>query len=86
MFGCLPDLPCSSKHLLDKFSMFFGNFVLAYYRTPGGLLGRNRAQSTQKTTKNLKIGPKTPKISKTTLFRHKKNKRNHRKTLKPMKT
>ena len=36
-------------------------FVLAQNRAPGGLLGRKRAQSTQKTPENLKIRPKTLK-------------------------
>ena len=35
-----------TERLLDKFSRFFENFVLARYRTSLGLLGRNRAQST----------------------------------------
>ena len=37
--------------------LFFRNFVLAQNRAPGGLLGRKRAQSTQKTPENLKMRP-----------------------------
>ncbi len=68
-------LAAFAERLLDKFSRVLRNFVLARYRTPGGLLGRRRAQSTQKRPDNLKIRPKTPKTLKKTKFRPKPQKK-----------